>query len=105
VNRFEDELRSALERREPPGGFADRVMSRIAEERQSRHWLPRSWMSAAAAVLLAVVGAGSWEYARGRQERLEAERARAELMQALELTSLKLQAARTKLLEKTGGIL
>jgi hypothetical protein len=105
VNRFDDELRSALSRREPPDGFAERVMARLPGAKRRHNWLPRSWMPAAAAVLIAVFGTGSWEYTRVRQERLEAERAKAELIEALELTSVKLQATRTKLLEKTGGLL
>jgi hypothetical protein len=104
VNRFEDELRNALARREPPAGFADRVMERIPDRRRPGRF-SRQWMSAAAAALIAVLGAGSWEYTKARSHRLEAERARAELIQALELTSARLQATRVKLLEKTGGLL
>jgi hypothetical protein len=103
VNGFEKELRSALARREPPVGFTDRVMARIPDQRRSG--MSRHWMTAAAAVLIAVLGAGSWEYTNVRNQRMEAERAKAELIQALELTSAKLQATRSKLLRTTGGLL
>ena len=102
MNRFEDELKSALARRDAPAGFADRVMARIPNSRRPERSL-RSWMPAAAAVLVAVFGVGSWEYTKSRQERHEAERAKAELIEALELTSSKLQLTRSKLLLKTGG--
>jgi hypothetical protein len=80
------------------------VAARIPDRRRSG-WLSRHWISAAAAVLIAVFGAGSWEYTKARNELRKAERAKAELIQALELTSAKLQATRSKLLEKTGGLL
>jgi hypothetical protein len=62
-------------------------------------------MPAAAAVLITVLGAGSWEYSRARQQRIEAERAKAELIQALEVTSAKLQATQARLLRTTGGLI
>ena len=103
MNHMEHELREALKRVEPPAGFADRVMARVPARRST--WFPRNWITAAAAVLIAVVGAGSWEYQRAREERLAAEQAKAELIFALELTSSKLQATRSKLLRHTGGSL
>lgn len=101
MNHMEQELREALKRVEPPPGFADRVMARVPARRGAA--IPRSWMAAAAAVLVAVVGAGSWEYQRTRDQRIAAEKAKAELIFALELTSSKLQATRSKLLRHTGG--
>ena len=103
MNHMEHELREALKRVEPPAGFADRVMARVPAQRST--WLPRNWRAAAAAVLVAVVGAGSWEYQRAREQRLVAEQAKAELIFALELTSSTLQATRSKLLRHTGGSL
>lgn len=103
MNRFDEELRSALTRREPPEGFTDRLMTRIPDGHPRRSGFPRSWMPAAAAVLIAVLGAGSWEYSRAREQRLEGERAKAELIYALQVTSTTLQATRAKLLRQTGG--
>ena len=102
MNHMEDELRQALRRVEPPPGFADRVMARVPSRKKA--W-PRNWMAAAAAILVAVLGAGSWEYQRGRDQRIAAEQAKAELIFALELTSSKLQATRSKVLRHTGGTL
>lgn len=104
MNHFDDELRRALARVEPPAGFADRVMDRIPRTRRAT-WLPRSWMAAAAAGLIAVIGAGSWEYHRAREQRATAEQAKAELIFALKVTSAKLQATRSKVLRHTGGLL
>ena len=101
MNHLEDELRRTFRRVEPPAGFAERVMAQVPYGRRS--WIPRSWMAAAAALLLAVAGAGSWEYQRARQQRIVAEQAKAELMFALELTASKLQATRSKILRHTGG--
>ena len=101
MNHLEDELRQAFARVEPPPGFADRIMARVPARRST--WIPRNWMAAAAAALIAVVGAGSWEYQRAREQRIAAERAKAELIFALELTSSKLQATRSKVLRHTGG--
>ena len=103
MNHIEHELREALKRVEPPPGFADRVMARVPARRGG--WIPRSWIAAAAAVLVAVVGAGSWDYQKAREQRIAAEKAKAELIFALELTSAKLQATRSKLLRHTGGSL
>ena len=103
MNHMEDELRLALKRVEPPSGFEDRVMARVPSRQKA--WLPRNWMAAAAAVLVAVLGAGSWEYQRAREQRIAAEQAKAELIFALELTSSKLQATRSKVLRHTGGSL
>jgi hypothetical protein len=102
MNHLEDELKRAFRRIEPPAGFAGRVMAHVPSGR--RQWIPRSWMAAAAAVLM-VAGAGSWEYRRARQKRIDAEQAKAELMFALELTASKLQATRSKVLRHTGGSL
>lgn len=103
MNHMEHELRDALKRVDPPPGFADRVMARVPARDSTRQ--PRTWMAAAAAVLIAVAGAGSWEYQRAREQRIEAEQAKAELIFALELTSSKLQSTRSKLLRHTGGSL
>lgn len=109
MKEMEEELRRALQRTEPPDGFADRVLARLPQRRSGFSWLApfglsRSWAPAAAAALVVVVGAGSWGYHRIEQHRQQqAAQVKAELFYALELTSAKLQATRAKLLKNTGG--
>jgi hypothetical protein len=125
---LEDELRNALKRREPPPGFTGRVMARVeqlAEERlraaakpaPSRApgtlWAPRTWfgrrvsvsfgaVAAVAAVLLLAVGLSLWQQHRIEQERREGEAARAQLIEALRVTSAKLNHVRTLVRSVTG---
>jgi hypothetical protein len=58
-------------------------------------------MSVAAAGLIALVGGGTFEYHRASQIRAEGERARAELVFALEVASQKLQHTKTKVLKSS----
>jgi hypothetical protein len=101
MNGFDNDLRQALRRCDPPDGFADRVMARIPVRKRHTWWAPRS--AAAAALIVVLGGAGAWQFEHSRQKRLEAERAKAELVQGLELTSAKLQATRSRLLRHLGG--
>jgi hypothetical protein len=111
----EDDLRAALKRKEPGEGFTQRVMARVnqaqAQDRQPAGkaaalppwWTRRpAWIMAVAAVLLFAFAWGGFEYseyrhredmrvARENQQRLEeAERARDQAIQALEITRSKL---------------
>lgn len=52
---IESELKDLLRRREPPPGFAERVMARIAEPKRRGH----GWRAIAAAAALVVV-LGAW---------------------------------------------
>jgi hypothetical protein len=126
---LDDELRTALKRREPPPGFTGRVMARVeqlAEERartaaqpeRSRRgawspWSPWTWfgrkvslsfgaVAAMAAVALLAVGIALWQQHRIEQERRQGEAARAQLIEALRVTSAKLNHVRTKVREVTG---
>ncbi len=86
---FEDELRAALERREPPAGFAGRVAARIARQRlQHRVYRFGAWAAAAAVVM----GCG-FEYYRYR----EAQRAREQALEALRIAGQQVVAARNRL--------
>jgi hypothetical protein len=78
-------------------------MARIPDRRPM--WGRRSWMPAAAAFLIAVLGAGSWQYTQARQNRLEAEQAKAKLIYALQVTTSKLQTPQARLLRTTGGLI
>jgi hypothetical protein len=87
---FEDDLREALRRREPPAGFAERVLARVERPAARRRTTYRVAGWAAAAAL--VIGCGL-EY---RQYR-EARRAREETMLALRIAGRELLAAQKKL--------
>ena len=101
MHGFEDELRSALARREPPDGFAGRVMDRLPNQRHGPAFRT-PWRAAAAAVGIAMLGGGAYEYQRAEKLRREGERARSELVFALELTSARLQATKAKVLKVSG---
>ena len=101
MSRLEDDLRSTLARREPPPGFADRVMARVAPARK-RAW-SHSWMAAAAAVLISILGGSTYQYQRTERMRQEGEQAKAELVFALGLASEKLQHTKAKVLKNSEG--
>ena len=89
-NDFENELRRALRRQEPPPGFNDRVMARIPNRRPKPIW-HRQWLAVAAAACIAVIGSGAWEQHR---RQVEGERARQELIYALTVASESLQTTK-----------
>jgi len=89
-NDFENELRRALRRQQPPSGFADRVMARIPNHRPRPIW-HRQWLAAAAAACIAVIGSGAWEQHR---RQVEGERAKQELIYALTVASESLQTTK-----------
>ncbi|HEX4038093.1 MAG TPA: hypothetical protein VHX37_08545 [Acidobacteriaceae bacterium] len=95
IDRFEAELKEQLQLREAPAGFADRVMARIPARREGRHpWAPVvRW--ATAAVLVGAVVAGGVEH--DRRQRIEGERARAEVLLALHITGTTLNAVERRI--------
>jgi hypothetical protein len=95
---LENDLKSALARREPPAGFAERVMARVPQGRK-RPARPHAWIAAAAAALIAILGGSAFEYQRAQKLRLDGERAKAELVLALEIASQKLQHTKAKVLK------
>jgi hypothetical protein len=122
---FEDELRRALQRREPPPGFTGRVMARVRQEadahspagaksgaRAARRslWFGWSWfgprlrfgLAAVAACLLLAVSLSVWQRHREELQRREGEAARAQVMEALRITSAKLNHVRAKVEAATG---
>ena len=103
---LDDELRVALRRREPPEGFAERVLERIAarapekpgwrEFVRSLWYGPRlRWVMATAVVCL-LLAAGGIHYRQVQRERLQGEIAKQQLMKALRIASTKLNVARDK---------
>jgi len=88
MNEFEDQLRQALRRREPRDGFASRVAREASGSR-----LPRAarWVGAAIAASL-MLAVGGIEYQRYRGEK-----AKEQLMTAVEITAEKITLVRRNL--------
>jgi hypothetical protein len=103
---FDDELRRAFERKEPPPGFADRVLARInqaqsAEEprrpvRMSSAFAVR-WIAAAAAG--AVLAIASSQYYASRQAAIDEAKVKEQLRVSLQLASEKLNDVERKVRE------
>lgn len=95
---LEKELKAAFARRDPPPGFAGRVLERVAAEQERRrtgwrHWFAPATMRWAMAGGLAVVvmGAGLAEY-RQRQGEIAKDR----VVLALQIAGSKLSYAQRK---------
>ncbi|MDQ2945444.1 MAG: hypothetical protein M3Y27_05790 [Acidobacteriota bacterium] len=95
---FEDQLRSALARKEPPAGFAERV----AAESIRRDGWPSGrrnfWKTWAAGCIAASLLAGAFEMRQveSRRERDKGQAARTQLLQALRITGAKLHHIQQK---------
>ena len=102
MNRFEDEISEALRRKEPPPGFADRVIARaLAPPPRLRlaEWFRAPgfrWAVAAACCLVLLAGL---EVRRQRDLRARGEAAKEQLMLAVRIAGSKLQLAQTKVHE------
>lgn len=82
---FEDQLRSALARKEPLPDFAQNVLKRAKGRERWKAWAAGC---IAASVLVGSVGVLDWQQKRERQRE---ELAGAQLVQALEITSNRLR--------------
>jgi hypothetical protein len=97
--KLEQELKKALQRVQPPAGFAERVLARAAKEKtqgaRPRPWLQRfgtaGWRWAAVGALCAALAISGLVYHQERQK--QGEQAKEQVMLALRITSSKLQAA------------
>lgn len=98
---LEQELRSVLRPLAVPEGFAARVIARVQEVEvplrpvQSPSTSKPIVRWAIAAVLLLTISFGGYEQ-RQRERRIAGERARQQVLLALQITSSTLQAVRTK---------
>ncbi|HXW56614.1 MAG TPA: hypothetical protein VEJ67_12755 [Candidatus Cybelea sp.] len=99
TDKLERELKKALERVDPPLGFAERVLARAANEEESNA-PPRAWFGwfpagglrwAMTGTLCAALAASGIAYRQERERR--GQRAKEQLMLALRITSSKLQIA------------
>jgi hypothetical protein len=94
------ELRRALRPVDPPEGFTERVMARVASGRSpaARHrW--RVPVGMAAAVLL---GLGTYAHVQQQRQQLAGLEARREVIEALRLTDQKLDIAYQTVKEESG---
>jgi hypothetical protein len=104
---LEDLLRRGLKPRQAPPGFSTGVMGRLAGTSQVNSLQKKSIFSppavrwAAAAVLLAVAGAGYWDYQE--KERIAGERARDQLILALRISAVTLNDVQQKVVRSTKG--
>lgn len=107
MNKFEQELKKALQPVEPPAGFAERVMARVAASEQSRaargkwNWWADLFQSrglrwALTGALCFSLVAGGVFYQHEQRRRAEGEAAKNQLMLALHLTASKLQLAQSE---------
>jgi hypothetical protein len=93
---LDDDLRCALKRQPPSPDFVDRVLARIARSDLEGGRRPAlRWLAAAAALTL-VVG-GSVRYYAYQQSVAEAERVKAEIRLALQITSEKIAMVQLRL--------
>ena len=110
---FEDELRAALKRREPPDGFAERVLARAQSPQAARlpSWRERwawlipggrpVWVTAGVVAAMLLVASGV-EY----RQRRHGELAKQQIMLALEIAGSKLNYVQKKALAlSSGGVL
>jgi len=110
TNRMEDALKNALRRREAPEGFADRVLTRVAEGSSATPVVLRhqSWLRlfdqpvvrwAAAAAVSATLLLGGIHYRNVQREQAEGNAAKQQLILALRIAGSKLQLAKSKINE------
>jgi hypothetical protein len=108
---FDDELRAALKRQEPPKGFAERVLARVEPTtaaarqpswRERWAWLNPSsrpvWVTASVVAAMLLVTSGM-QYQRQRQGEL----AKQQVMLALEIAGSKLNYVQKKALGLSSG--
>ena len=104
MDPFERDLTELLARRDAPADFKASVMDRVRAEVQDsatvvempkRVWT-RSWRWAAAAGLAASLSVGL--FVRDRNQRLAAEQAEAELVDALQVAGFKIHQAQQRIL-------
>lgn len=107
MDRMENDLREALRRKEPPAGFAARVLA-AAESQAARrpsgwNWLrpQMRWAVASLACILILAAGMAIRQQREREMRARGEAAKQQVMLALRITSAKLHVAQAKVTGRT----
>jgi anti-sigma-K factor RskA len=98
MSQFERDLHKSLRRRDPPPGFAERVLARAdssdAHERAPwARFLSWRWVSAAAMVVVLILGFAVHQ----ERKRSEEEKAKQQVLFAFRLTGSKLRHVQEKL--------
>lgn len=85
MDRLEQDLYSALSRKDPPAGFADRIVEagKRSRDREVSTTAPVRWLALAASVVLLVGGGAAYRRHQG-------EVAKEQLMTAMRITAVKL---------------
>jgi hypothetical protein len=108
MKRLEEDLGKAFERMEPPAGFAERVMARVAAAEHDKRRTPWTWLGlfqtpalrwAATGALCVALTAGGISLRREQVRRERGEYAKEQLMLALRITGSKLQVAQASVRE------
>ena len=90
MNPFEQRLREALKRQDPPEGFAERVLQRATQSPHRRR--PPVWLMAASILgLLVPPGLGYRAYQAHKRSQIK--EAQAQMVLALQVTSQKINLA------------
>lgn len=103
---LEQELRRALNRKDPAAGFDDRVLARVAARERvpmrvpTRRW-PRAALSLAASLAIAFGGTYYMQERRAREARALTEQRARQVVLALQVASETISAARAKVQEIT----
>jgi hypothetical protein len=119
MTRFEDELKNAVRRQEPPRGFADRVLARAAEigsrnvDQVWRDLWPKIFDQplapanvlrwATVTVLAAGLVVGGVHFRSVQRERAQGEAAKQRLLLALRIAGRKLQLAKARVDQINSG--
>lgn len=95
MDRFEQDLRAGLRRKQAPPDLAAKVLARIEAGQEKHHWWRAPALARAVAIVLVVVAVGIWVEQRHR-ERVAGEQARHQVELALRIAGSKLQLAEAK---------
>ena len=109
MSPLDDALKNAVRRQDPPAGFAEQVLARVAEPGPIPHSVSREpWFRffsqsllrwAALAAVSASLIVGTVHYRNLQEERSQGEAAKQQLMLALRIAGSKLQLAKAKVNE------
>jgi hypothetical protein len=105
MTRFEQELKQALARLDPPAGFGSRVLARAAQEerRAATRWISgfkraAAWRLAGAFAGISLAVSAGWVY-RQHEHARRGEAAKQQLLLAVRIAGSKLQHAHRQILQ------
>ncbi|MBV9300480.1 MAG: hypothetical protein JOY62_07510 [Acidobacteriaceae bacterium] len=104
MTSFEDQLRQALTRKEPPPNFAARVMERAKRQESvlavGWQWLSgRAWTPRLVPVMAALLLVGGAAFYREHQRATEGEAAKEKLLVAVRIAGSKLQKTQQQVMK------